>query len=137
MSTADPIHTPEPNLTTPPELQSILDDLRRREPLLHKPEFPDHAAQLADSFWEVGASGNRYSREYVLHIVTSHEDDTAASTWTSEGHHCRQLSPDTYLFTYTLHQGHRITRRTTIWQKNDAGWKALYHQGTIVGPDAI
>jgi hypothetical protein len=46
---------------------------------------------------------------------------------------CRELAPDVYLLTYTLLQDHtRRTRRSTIWQRTDAGWKILYHQGTIV-----
>ncbi len=44
----------------------------------------------------------------------------------------RRLAPDTYLFTYTLCQGERITRRATIWQGAANGWHILYHQGTIV-----
>ena len=43
------------------------------------------------------------------------------------------LSGDTYLLTYTLLQDHkRLTRRATIWRNTAEGWKAVYHQGTIV-----
>ncbi|HEX4029604.1 MAG TPA: hypothetical protein VHX20_04530 [Terracidiphilus sp.] len=39
---------------------------------------------------------------------------------------------DVYLLTYTLLQdATRLTRRATIWQRT-AGWKIVYHQGTIV-----
>jgi hypothetical protein len=34
--------------------------------------------------------------------------------------------------TYTLHQGARITRRSTIWRRTGEGWKIVYHQGTMV-----
>lgn len=122
----------EPDLATPAELLPILDQLRAREPLLHRPEFPDHAAQLAPGFWEVGASGRLYSRDYVLDMVEQHSAHTEAAGWTSHGHHCTQLGPDTYQLTYTLHQGPRITRRSTIWRLTFQGWQALFHQGTIV-----
>jgi hypothetical protein len=38
----------------------------------------------------------------------------------------------TYLFTYTLHQNERQTRRATIWHRTPVGWQILYHQGTII-----
>ena len=44
----------------------------------------------------------------------------------------RELAKDVYLVTYTLAQGARITRRSTIWQRRADGWCALYHQGTLV-----
>ena len=34
--------------------------------------------------------------------------------------------------TTTLRQFERLTRRLTIWQRSPAGWRILYHQGTIV-----
>src|SRR5689334_12294129 len=49
------------------------DELLRREPLFHRPELgttrPDFERMTAPTFWEVGASGRRYSREYVLGIL--------------------------------------------------------------------
>jgi hypothetical protein len=44
----------------------------------------------------------------------------------------RRLGPDTYLLTYTLDQAGRRTRRSTIWQNSEDGWRILYHQGTII-----
>lgn len=46
--------------------------------------------------------------------------------------HCLEIAPDNYLLTYTLFQGERVTRRSTIWRRSTTGWKILYHQGTIV-----
>ena len=36
------------------------------------------------------------------------------------------------LLTYTLDQAGRMTRRATIWQRFEARWRILYHQGAIV-----
>jgi hypothetical protein len=46
----------EPVLVTAPELQSVLDELREREPIFHKPQFgttrQDFEAMTADKFGE-------------------------------------------------------------------------------------
>ena len=56
------------------------------------------------------------------------------SDWESRDFHLRELAPDVYLLTYTLRQGERLTRRSTIWRRADAGWKIVFHQGTVVAP---
>ena len=84
-------------------------------------------------YWEVGASGRVYSREFILaHLRDKPPADAVTAGWTTEQHAVRQLGPETYLLTYTLHQQQRITRRTTIWQRAQDGWRILYHQGTLV-----
>lgn len=58
-----------PPSTAPQDLE-VLTELAKREPIFHHPEFgrtrQDFEDMTADEFWEVGASGRRYSREYVL-----------------------------------------------------------------------
>jgi hypothetical protein len=57
-----------------------------------------------------------------------HED-----VWEAREFHCRRLSDDTYLLTYTLLQDcQRLTRRATIWRNTADGLEIVYHQGTIV-----
>lgn len=119
-----------------PDLLPVLEELRRREPIFHTPEFgttqADFAEAMAPDYWEVGASGKRYDRAFILlHLEQSPPVDAASAGWTSYGHGLRRLGPDTYLFTYTLCQGERVTRRATIWRKTPQGWRILYHQGTI------
>lgn len=130
-------------LATEPKLREILQELRSREPVFHRPEFgttrADFEAMTAAGFWEVGASGRRYSREHVLevledrHQVASHL--ALEDTWETTDFACRELGGDTYLLTYTLAQGPRKTRRATIWRRSTAGWKILFHQGTVVEDD--
>jgi hypothetical protein len=120
-----------------PELEEVLIELSAREPIFHRPEFgttrADFEKLTAEDFWEIGASGRRYSRQYVLdelekRFAAAHDD-----VWETSDFHCRRLGPDTYLLTYTLLQDHaRRTRRSTIWQCTDKGWKIVYHQGTVV-----
>jgi hypothetical protein len=127
-----------------PDLFPVLEELRRREPIFHTPEFGttredfDHA--MAPHYWEVGASGRRYSRDFILPFLEQNPPiDARSADWQIRDLGLRRLGPDTYLLTYTLHQGKRVTRRATIWQETTSGWRILYHQGTIVSSqgDAI
>jgi hypothetical protein len=127
----------EPSPTTAPNLLDVLAALSAREPIFHRPEFgtsrADFERMTAEDFWETGASGRRYSREFVLdeleqRVATPHDD-----VWETRDFYCRQLGENTYLLTYTLLQGgKRLTRRATIWKRTAEGWKIIYHQGTIV-----
>jgi hypothetical protein len=91
---------------------------------------------MAPDYWEVGASGRRYSRGFILRTLKqSPPIDAASAGWQSSAYGLRRLGPDTYLFTYTLRQAERLTRRATIWQITGEGWRILYHQGTIVSAD--
>jgi hypothetical protein len=130
-------HTGEPDLTTAAELRPVLDALISREPLFHRPrsggEDPQYDTLIDHDFWEVGASGRRYSRNYVLAVLASREAQShSGDIWATEDFHCRKLAAEVYLLTYTLHQGQRKTRRTTVWRQTAQGWKALFHQGTVV-----
>jgi hypothetical protein len=125
------------NLVTDADLHGILQELKRREPLFHHPELgttrKDVEAMTAPDFWEIGASGRRYSREYVLSVLTARQEGSEPiDVWTTTDFHCRRLGKDVYLLTYTLFQGERTTRRSTIWQQAPAGWQAVFHQGTVV-----
>jgi hypothetical protein len=122
------------------DLLGVLEELRRLEPIFHTPEFgttvADFEQRTALDYWEVGASGRRYCREFVLRWLNENPPvDAAAAGWQSHDHGLRRLGPDTYLLTYTLRQEYRVTRRATIWLKTSDGWLILYHQGTIVGED--
>jgi hypothetical protein len=127
----------EPRLTTAPSLTDVVKELERREPIFHRPEFGttrDAFGAMTDvDFWEVGASGRRYSREYVIDTLVERHSKPHEDVWETSGFHCLQLSSDTYLLTYTLVQDRtRVTRRSTIWRDDGGTWKILYHQGTVV-----
>jgi len=127
----------EPTLATAPELHDVLAELSRREPIFHHPEFgttrADFERMTAEDYWETGASGRRYSRQSVLDMLPERFLVPHADVWETRDFHCRRLSVDTYLLTYTLLQyNRRLTRRATIWRTTADGWKIVYHQGTIV-----
>jgi hypothetical protein len=123
-------------MTTDPALAEVLGELRAREPLFHQPEFgttrADFEAMITDDFWEIGASGRRYSRGFVLDVLEERYRTDYEDLWRADGFECRRLGPHTYLMTYTLVQGKRATRRSTIWENATGQWKALYHQGTVI-----
>lgn len=125
-----------------PDLLPILDELRRREPIFHNPVFGSTTAGFERStvpdYWEVGASGRRYSREFILAAAGRSPSpfvDAEASGWQTDEFGLCRLGPDTYLLTYTLDQAGRRTRRSTIWQHSTDGWRILYHQGTIISAE--
>ena len=126
----------EPELSTAPELQGVLEALQQREPIFHGPEWADSRADrermTAEDFWEIGASGRRYSRAFVLDLLDHRAPDPAEHAWRTHDFHCRALGPETYLLTYTLAQGERLSRRSTIWRRQGADWQVLFHQGTLV-----
>jgi hypothetical protein len=122
--------------TTDPKLLDVLTELRRREPIFHRPELGTTRAELegmvASDFWEVGASGHRYTRKYALEVLEKRTGTTDGELWETTDFRCQELALDLFLLTYTLRQGERITRRTTIWRRSPDGWKIVFHQGTIV-----
>jgi hypothetical protein len=126
----------EPTLATEARLLPILEQLREREPIFHHPEFgitrADFEAMIEPDFWEVGASGRRYSRQYVLDVLEERYRQPFEDDWQTSDFHCREIAADNYLLTYTLQQGPRITRRATLWRHTAQGWKIVYHQGTLV-----
>ncbi|CAJ0782180.1 hypothetical protein LMG19083_00875 [Ralstonia psammae] len=126
----------EPSLDTAPGLLNVLEELRRREPIFHRPEFgtrrEDFERMTTEDFWETGASGQRYSRSYVLGVLDARHGHIGEDFWQTRDFRCQEIAPDNYLLTYTLVQSNRTTRRATLWRRTADGWKVVYHQGTIV-----
>ncbi|MCX7121706.1 MAG: DUF4440 domain-containing protein, partial [Gammaproteobacteria bacterium] len=120
---------------------NVLEELKKREPIFHRSEFgttrADFENMTVDDYWEIGASGKRYSRQDCIDTVVARYQDLNYSKndfWETSDFECRPLSDDTYLLTYTLIQGKekRVTRRSTIWRLVGEQWKIVYHQGTII-----
>lgn len=121
---------------TDPALLGVLEELRAREPLFHRPELGTSAEdldrQMAPDFWEVGASGARYDRDHVRAVLLRRYAAGGDDPWETSEFSCRALGEGTYLLTYLLRQGERRTRRATVWRRAAQGWQVLYHQGTPV-----
>jgi hypothetical protein len=122
------------------ELEQTLEELSAREPIFHTERFgrslEDFERGTARDFWEVGASGRRYSREFILGMRRKDSlVDADEAGWKASGFGLRRLGPDFFLVTYTLDQAGRLTRRATVWERGADGWRLVYHQGTIVTAD--
>lgn len=126
----------EPIRKTADDLLAVQQALIAREPIFHRPEHGTtreaFEAMTADDFWETGASGRRYSRDFVIDTVVKQYAEGYTDQWRAEDFYCQRVAPGLYLLTYTLHQGKRVTRRATLWRDEGTRWVIVYHQGTIV-----
>lgn len=116
---------------------AVIDELRAREPLFHRAELgttgADFERMTAPEFWEIGASGRRYDRAFVLDELERRHTAPVVEQLEVQDFACTPLATDVYLATYTLIQeGSRVTRRATIWRRAPEGWQAVYHQGTLL-----
>jgi hypothetical protein len=126
---------------TDSESAAVLKDLRSREPLFHHRVFVHDAASFdsttSPDFWEMGASGQTYSRDYVLSMLRERWRVEAADTfalegWTIPDEQVRPLGINVFLFTYRLEQGSLSTRRATVWDRSSGEGQVIYHQGTVI-----
>jgi hypothetical protein len=127
----------EPELNIDKNIIGIAEELKKREPLFHHLEYgtkrEDFERMTEETFWEVGASGNRYTRKFVLDTLEERFKNPPKEEFEIKDFHCLEICENNYLVTYTLIQKKvRITRRSTIWRKRGKEWKIVYHQGTKV-----
>lgn len=119
------------------DLKQVLATLTALEPLYHA-ACPDATPEdferlVSPDFWEVGASGNTYSREFALHALQHRATTPNNAMWQTSDFAIKQVSSDVFLLTYLLTQPIRHTKRLTVWQNVDnQHWQAVYHQGTVV-----
>ncbi len=117
----------------------ILEELKSREPIFHHPDKfgkaeRDILNQMCEEFWEVGASGNVYTKQDVINtLLERYNDPEYQDIWETKDFQSTKIDENNYLLTYVLIQNKtRVTRRSTIWRKCNSEWKILYHQCTIV-----
>ena len=126
----------EPSRRTDPELAEVLAELMDREPIFHRAELgttrADFERMTVADFWEVGASGQRFSREFVLDELERRFAEPHADVWETSDFRCQRLAEDVYLLTYTLLQdGVRLTRRSTIWEWTGEGGRSCSIRGRL------
>jgi len=117
-------------------LDSVLKTLKQLEPIYHAacPEATedDFERIVSPDFWEIGASGKVYTREFALGVLKSRQASPPKEMWQTSDYQVKRVSKTIYLLTYTLTQPMRVTKRLTVWQYTAKGWQAVYHQGTVV-----
>ncbi len=126
----------EPERQTASHLLEVQQELIDREPIFHRPEHgttrDDFEAMTAQEFWETGASGRRYGRQYAIDNLVERYAVPQEDDWETDDFYCQEIAPENYLLTYTLRQGPRVTQRATLWRRSPLGWQIVYHQGTLV-----
>ena len=124
-----------PELDTPAHLQPLLTELRFMEDRFHAASHaatPEYFGRIvAPDFWEIGASGKRYSRAFCLEVLSQRAAKPPEEAWITRDWQVRALGPDHALLTYTLEQPGRVTLRSTVWRRTADGWQAVFHQGTV------
>src|SRR3712207_3346964 len=67
------------------ELAAVQRELETREPLFHRTERgttrADFEAMTTENFWEVGASGACYDREFVWSVLQRRYAEVASDDW--------------------------------------------------------
>ena len=85
-----------------------------------------------DDFWEIGASGKVYRRDFVIENLLRRYKYPEPHDWPCEDFSIREIAESVYQLNYVLIEPDRRTRRTTLWRRAGGGWKIMFHQGTII-----
>jgi hypothetical protein len=117
------------------QLGDILKELSAREPIFHRREFGASRADLErmtdEAFWEIGASGNVYRRDYVIEtLLERYVRGPEPHDWPCRDFTVTPLAEGIFLLSYVLEEPERVTRRSTIWRRTDEDWTIVFHQGT-------
>ena len=106
---------------------------RHRELIWDEKSFDE---QVAEDFSEISASGTCYRRSEVKKIVLGRlagtHLDSLSTGYRIEDAHVVPLGAGVVQVRYTLHGQGRVTRRSTVYRHEESGWKAVFHQGTVV-----
>lgn len=125
-----------PTLITPNTLVDVLESLKPLEPLIYVANAGatrEHfETLLAPHFWEIAASGKRYSRAYVLDELEKRQQNPFEQAWHTSDHYLQVMADDLYLFHYILHQPTRKSQRVSLWRRVNNAWQLDFHQGTVV-----
>lgn len=120
---------------TSTDSDDILAQLSAREPIFHRRQFGatrDALERMIDpAFWEIGASGKIYRRDFVIETVLErYAGGPEPHDWPCRDFTLTPLAERLFLLSYVLEEPERITRRSTVWRLADDGWKIAFHQGT-------
>jgi hypothetical protein len=90
---------------------------------------PDRLRQLiADDFTEIGASGRVWDPQTIMAMLdTEAPDDPAITIHDLTGRH---IADGVVLARWDSERAGRRARRTSLWRRDQAGWRLVHHQGT-------
>ncbi|HSG66520.1 MAG TPA: nuclear transport factor 2 family protein [Gammaproteobacteria bacterium] len=117
--------------------EALFSNLRDLELALHRPETRGDSARLQSllhpDFEEIARSGRRYSRDETL---AEFADGSEPPMIASRNFRFVLLGDDVALLTYeSAHVNragdwHRRTLRSSLWLRDETGWRLRFHQGT-------
>lgn len=83
---------------------------------------------IADTFTEIGSSGNTYYKCDVIEALLNSE----SSYYDISHFNVTEIAANTYLATFTTTNNSNIVKRSSIWVNRDDKWQIVFHQGTKV-----
>lgn len=96
---------------------------------------PHRAGELlAEDFVEFGASGRVWDRGTMLAALaadTSVETEAVIADADMTG---RVLADSLVLLTYRSTTAVRSALRSSLWRREEGGWRVFFHQGTVLPP---
>lgn len=117
--------------------QDLLDQLRELEVALHRADVRSDRAKLSgmlhEEFWEIGRSGEVWSREATLAEFEGNPQQYAV--W-AQDFNVEELAPGVALLTYrSAHVGQAGALespacRASVWVFGGGRWRMRFHQGT-------
>ena len=88
--------------------KSALEQLKPREPIFHRRSYGTSRdaleAMTDDAFWEVGASGRVYNREYVISTLLERYKGPEPHDWPCSDFSIHELAENLFLLHYTLNR---------------------------------
>jgi hypothetical protein len=121
---------------TEPSIEAVLTELAAREPIFHRREYGTSREALEamtdEAFWEIGASGRVYPRDFVITNLLERYREPEPHDWPCRDFSINRLADDLYHLSYTLEEPDRRSRRSTFWRRTATGWKIVFHQGTVI-----
>jgi hypothetical protein len=111
---------------------AIAGELRLLEPAVRR-DAEQVDALLHPDFFEFGASGRRWGRREIIEALAGEDRGAGAALVVTVAElDGRRLADGLVLVTYTSEGDQRRCRRSSIWRRTEAGWRVLFHQGTLI-----
>ena len=116
--------------------EAALQELKPREPIFHRRQYGTTRGDLEEmtdeAFWEVGASGRVYRRDYCISTLLERYKNPEPHDWPCSDFSITELADKLFLRHYNLRGPDRQTRRTPVWKHTESGLRLVYHQGTVI-----
>jgi hypothetical protein len=119
-----------PKVTSEMELSRVLELERELQTRTCRNNRARVLELLAPDFIEVGASGHVWDLTSTLEMLASEpEDEEEIQVIELSG---RTIADGFILARWDSLHGGRRARRTSLWRREEDGWRLVHHQGTLL-----